>query len=178
MGKKGVPEWLNSSIWSSSSSSSAATVAAASASHPADRLPRSLPLPKPEPPVQAVIPPPPPRPASPPRREAPRLSSGTLPGDPNPARLSEEDVSRQSQLLSEVYTHFSTYCWMLLFQFFHGYDLLTGVKMRAQLSKKVINIEELRKLASQGIPDGAGIRSTIWKVPTNSFSFTIWSILS
>ncbi|XP_042390756.1 TBC1 domain family member 13-like isoform X1 [Zingiber officinale] len=136
MGKKGVPEWLNSSIWSSSTSSSAATVAAAS--HPADRSPRSLPPPKPEPPVQAVIPEPPPspRPAPPPPpppREAPRPSSGTLSGDPNPSRLSEEDVSRQSQLLSE-------------------------------LSKKVINIEELRRLASQGIPDGAGIRSTIWKL--------------
>ncbi|XP_042395474.1 TBC1 domain family member 13-like isoform X3 [Zingiber officinale] len=135
MGKKGVPEWLNSSIWSSSTSSSAATVAAAS--HPADRSPRSLPPPKHEPPVQAVIPEPPPspRPAPPPPpppREAPRPSSGTLSGDPNPSRLSEEDVSRQSQLLSE-------------------------------LSKKVINIEELRRLASQGIPDGAGIRSTIWK---------------
>ncbi|XP_042395473.1 TBC1 domain family member 13-like isoform X2 [Zingiber officinale] len=136
MGKKGVPEWLNSSIWSSSTSSSAATVAAAS--HPADRSPRSLPPPKHEPPVQAVIPEPPPspRPAPPPPpppREAPRPSSGTLSGDPNPSRLSEEDVSRQSQLLSE-------------------------------LSKKVINIEELRRLASQGIPDGAGIRSTIWKL--------------
>ncbi|KAG6508609.1 hypothetical protein ZIOFF_033985 [Zingiber officinale] len=166
MGKKGVPEWLNSSIWSSSTSSSAATVAAAS--HPADRSPRSLPPPKPEPPVQAVIPEPPPspRPAPPPPpppREAPRPSSGTLSGDPNPSRLSEEDVSRQSQLLSEVYTH-SLYCWMLPLQFFHGYDLLTGVKMCAQLSKKVINIEELRRLASQGIPDGAGIRSTIWKL--------------
>jgi hypothetical protein len=33
-----------------------------------------------------------------------------------------------------------------------------------QLSKKVINMGELRRIASQGIPDGAGIRSTVWKV--------------
>ena len=33
-----------------------------------------------------------------------------------------------------------------------------------KLSRKVINMGELRRLASQGIPDGAGIRSTVWKV--------------
>ncbi|KAG6789871.1 hypothetical protein POTOM_006002 [Populus tomentosa] len=32
------------------------------------------------------------------------------------------------------------------------------------LSKKVINMGELRRIASQGIPDGAGIRSTVWKL--------------
>ncbi|XP_042422305.1 TBC1 domain family member 13-like isoform X2 [Zingiber officinale] len=100
MGKKGVPEWLNSSLWSSPSSA-AATVAAAS--HPVDRLPRSSPLPKPEPPMRATIaePRPPPRP-TPPLAEAPRLSTETLPDDPEPSRLSEEDVSRQSHLLAEL----------------------------------------------------------------------------
>lgn len=40
-----------------------------------------------------------------------------------------------------------------------------------QLSRKVVDMRELRKFASQGIPDGAGIRSTVWKVPcTTSFS--------
>ncbi|KAJ4757594.1 TBC1 domain family member 13 [Rhynchospora pubera] len=34
----------------------------------------------------------------------------------------------------------------------------------AQLSKKEVDLDELRKLASQGIPDGAGIRSTVWKL--------------
>ncbi|KAM7488852.1 hypothetical protein LguiB_026336 [Lonicera macranthoides] len=33
-----------------------------------------------------------------------------------------------------------------------------------ELSKKVINMVELRRLASQGIPDGAGIRSMVWKL--------------
>ncbi|KAG5560669.1 hypothetical protein RHGRI_003859 [Rhododendron griersonianum] len=32
------------------------------------------------------------------------------------------------------------------------------------LSRKVVNIVELRRLASQGIPDGAGIRCTVWKL--------------
>lgn len=33
-----------------------------------------------------------------------------------------------------------------------------------QLSKEVVDLDELRKLASEGIPDVAGIRSTVWKV--------------
>jgi hypothetical protein len=33
-----------------------------------------------------------------------------------------------------------------------------------QLSKQVVDLDELRKLASEGIPDGAGIRSTVWKL--------------
>lgn len=33
-----------------------------------------------------------------------------------------------------------------------------------QLSKKVVDMSELRSLACQGIPDAAGIRSTVWKV--------------
>ncbi|KAL7081405.1 hypothetical protein ACP275_14G038000 [Erythranthe tilingii] len=33
-----------------------------------------------------------------------------------------------------------------------------------ELSRKFINMGELRRLASQGIPDGAGIRATVWKL--------------
>jgi hypothetical protein len=45
-----------------------------------------------------------------------------------------------------------------------------------QLSKKVINMGELRRIASQGIPDGAGIRSTVWKV-INLYLFFLKKIL-
>ncbi|CAL9078638.1 unnamed protein product [Musa textilis] len=114
MGKKGVPEWLNSSLWSSSS---------ARLRHPVS------------PPTRPPIPesPPPPRPPPAPA-EAPRPSSGTPPEDPSPAQ--EESPARFAY----------------------------GCRIRVQLSKKVVNIGELRRLASQGIPDAAGIRSTIWKL--------------
>lgn len=36
--------------------------------------------------------------------------------------------------------------------------------MVVQLSRKAINMRELRKIAALGIPDAAGIRSTVWKV--------------
>jgi hypothetical protein len=32
------------------------------------------------------------------------------------------------------------------------------------LSKKVIDLDELRMLAAQGVPDAAGVRATVWKV--------------
>ncbi|KAL8204625.1 hypothetical protein R6Q57_010248 [Mikania cordata] len=56
-------------------------------------------------------------------------SSGSTDDEISP----REDASRQSQLLQE-------------------------------LSRKTINMGELQKLASLGIPDGAGIRSTVWKL--------------
>ncbi|GLU01540.1 hypothetical protein SLE2022_188460 [Rubroshorea leprosula] len=43
-------------------------------------------------------------------------------------------------------------------------DFSLQAQLLAELSKKVINMTELRKIASLGIPDGAGIRSTVWKL--------------
>nr|KAJ0204343.1 hypothetical protein LSAT_V11C500245420 [Lactuca sativa] len=37
------------------------------------------------------------------------------------------------------------------------------VQLSQELSRKIINMVELKRLASLGIPDGAGIRSTVWK---------------
>ncbi|KAM3353452.1 hypothetical protein ACQJBY_024554 [Aegilops geniculata] len=37
-------------------------------------------------------------------------------------------------------------------------------RILAALSKKVIDLDELRMLAAQGVPDGAGVRSTVWKL--------------
>lgn len=43
-------------------------------------------------------------------------------------------------------------------------DISRQAQLLAELSRKVVNIRELRRLAAQGIPDGAGIRSTVWKL--------------
>ncbi|KAH7573024.1 hypothetical protein JRO89_XS03G0053000 [Xanthoceras sorbifolium] len=37
-------------------------------------------------------------------------------------------------------------------------------QLLTELSKKVINMREIRRIASQGIPDGGGVRSTVWKL--------------
>ncbi|XP_072999993.1 uncharacterized protein [Typha latifolia] len=123
MGKKGVPDWLNSSLWSSNSSP-----------NPENNFPISSPenlIPTPSP-IQAPIPEPPPRPPSP-SPPSPAPISPLPPPSPSSSQVSPEEITRQSQLLAE-------------------------------LSKKVINLGELRRLASQGIPDGAGIRATVWKL--------------
>ncbi|KAL6191259.1 hypothetical protein ACLB2K_037650 [Fragaria x ananassa] len=132
MVKKRVPEWLNSSLWSSPPSA-----------FPADDDRAQLYTSKPSTPTTtttsaSVVEPPLPVPPPSSTREQP-------PPEPQPvdsvsdhdergaADPSPEDFSRQSQLLAE-------------------------------LSKKIVNVRELRKIAAQGIPDGAGIRSTVWKL--------------
>ncbi|KAG7026097.1 TBC1 domain family member 13, partial [Cucurbita argyrosperma subsp. argyrosperma] len=133
MVKKRVPDWLNSSLWSSTPSVDD------------DRLHRYNSEPaattsSPEPFVEPPVPIPPPSVSTAIRTESPKSdtresrANNNVSNDDNgtPSGPSAEDVSRQAQLLVE-------------------------------LSKKVINLRELRKIASQGIPDGAGIRSTVWK---------------
>ncbi|GMY26797.1 TBC1 domain family member 13-like isoform X4 [Fagus crenata] len=121
MVKKRVPDWLNSSIWSSSTSTDE--------DH---RLPT----------YSSILDPPVP-PSNDPNHNHIRTSVQEEPepeAEPEPepeaepgAGPSVEDISRQAQLLSEI-------------------------------SKKVVNVRELRRIASQGIPDAAGIRSTVWKL--------------
>ncbi|XP_043705003.1 TBC1 domain family member 13-like [Telopea speciosissima] len=43
-------------------------------------------------------------------------------------------------------------------------DISRQSQLLAELSRKVINLRELRRLASHGIPAGAGIRHTVWKI--------------
>lgn len=115
MGKKGVPEWLNSSLWTSSASD--------------DRISRyavKLSPPTPEPPPRQPSPERPPPPPPPPREAPPTAAVGSSSSSP-------DEISRQSELLAE-------------------------------LSKKVISLGEVRRFASQGIPDGAGVRSVAWKI--------------
>ncbi|KAF5736630.1 TBC1 domain family member 13 [Tripterygium wilfordii] len=132
MVRKRVPDWLNSSLWTSPpapaedrlvSSPSATSSAAAFADPPAAEPPVPVPPPavtRQEPPKQETI------------TKNSRNSSASDDSS-NGSGPSPDDISRQAQLLAE-------------------------------LSRKVINMRELRRIASQGIPDGAGIRSTVWKL--------------
>lgn len=135
MVKKRVPDWLNSSLWSSnpppdddslqryaSNSATTAAITVTSTSEPA----------KVEPPVP-VAPPSAAAERAPPAKRETEDSLSVEEENGASGAPSAEDISRQAQLLAE-------------------------------LSKKVINMRELRRIASQGIPDGAGIRSTVWKL--------------
>ncbi|XP_035539471.1 TBC1 domain family member 13-like [Juglans regia] len=139
MVKKGVPEWLNSSLWYSASSqedddrvsrySTRPTTISSSSPEPAVETPPVL-----QPPASST------------RVEPAKLAENkdsptndshssdlSYNGISEEAGPSAEDISRQSQLLAEI-------------------------------SKKVINMRDLRRFASQGIPDGPGIRSIVWKL--------------
>lgn len=43
-------------------------------------------------------------------------------------------------------------------------DDFRRAQFNTELSNKVINLAELQRLASQGIPDGGGLRPTVWKL--------------
>ncbi|KAL5542648.1 hypothetical protein UlMin_010358 [Ulmus minor] len=131
MMKKKVPDWLNSSLWTSPPAteddrhsrydSKATTADATSTAEPA-RVEPPVPLPPPSVVVDK-------------ERLKPEIEDSRSGKEENGSSgvNSAEEISRQAQLLAE-------------------------------LSKKVINTSNLRRIASQGIPDGAGIRSTVWKL--------------
>ncbi|KAL8172253.1 hypothetical protein V2J09_024057 [Rumex salicifolius] len=130
MAKKHVPDWLNSSLWSSPPDPST------------DDRPRPSPAdesPAPPPAAQPSPPPPPPLPTvapSSPKSQSPKSDSPDdvgANGASTSSALSADDISRQAQLLVE-------------------------------LSKQIVDMREVKRLASMGIPDGAGIRATVWKL--------------
>ncbi|GMH20287.1 hypothetical protein Nepgr_022128 [Nepenthes gracilis] len=137
MVKQRVPDWLNSSLWSpppddrhSRYSSSAVNSRHSPSDYVAvDECAMHPPVPQPPP---AAI-----RPTEPPPKSEPKESrqdaNGTSTSSSSNSNISEEEISRQAQLLVE-------------------------------LSKKVVNMRDVRRLVSMGIPDGAAIRSTAWKL--------------
>ncbi|XVF29108.1 hypothetical protein REPUB_Repub15cG0091500 [Reevesia pubescens] len=140
MVRKRVPDWLNSSLWSTtpnddrlnryspSTPTTTTTVVSEATVQP--------PVPVP-PPATATRPQSTPTPPKSEIRDPVNKNSNNNSNDNDQnggsSGVSPDDISRQAQLLAE-------------------------------LSKKVINMRELRRIASQGIPDGAGIRSTVWKL--------------
>ncbi|KAJ7955391.1 TBC1 domain family member protein [Quillaja saponaria] len=148
MVKKRVPDWLNSSMWSSSSSddhtshlpnttttttttitntTTTATMTNSNSIPPTIEPSMDLPVPVPPPSATREGPP------KPQIIEDSRIKNSNNDYNDNSSSPSADDISRQAQLLSE-------------------------------LSRKVIDLRELRKNVCQGIPDGAGIRSTVWKL--------------
>lgn len=168
--KKGVPDWLNSSLWSSNP-----------APQEDQRLLRHTPKP------ETLAPPEPSPPPSPPPQTLPKQEERptTEPDEDHPTvhdpklpAFSVEEISRQAQLLAEVWVRVrvSDFLFCLLFDGLNSVSLFLSWVVSVfcvfdQLSSKVVSLTEVRRLASQGIPDGAGIRSTVWKVVLYVFLF-------
>ncbi|KAL3724567.1 hypothetical protein ACJRO7_029699 [Eucalyptus globulus] len=140
MVKKRVPDWLNSSLWSSAPPPDDerllryASKYASADDGDGDGWPEAASDP-PAPAAAAARPPPPPAPTRVVARGEPagaaRAGNDEENGDAEGP--SGEEFARQAQLLAE-------------------------------LSKKVVNVRELRRIVSPGIPDGAGVRPTVWKL--------------
>ncbi|XP_020526552.1 TBC1 domain family member 13 isoform X2 [Amborella trichopoda] len=144
---KSVPEWLNSSIWSTPNPSSDDRLQRYATKPSEETLTlKPDPIPPPQRPDKAAIAVPTPHEKAPPQHadKAPIPVSTSHEKTPpssveepetldSNANLSPEDVDRRARFFSE-------------------------------LSRKVIDLRELRRLGSQGIPDCAGLRPTIWKL--------------
>ncbi|PON32736.1 Rab-GTPase-TBC domain containing protein [Parasponia andersonii] len=149
MVKKRVPDWLNSSLWSSipppdddrlhryaSKSTTTTTTTTTDSSSSSSASTITAPVP---PEVDPPVPVPPPSAAA---ERGPVPNRGTA----EESRYGKEEVNGASSGAPSVE------------------DISRQAQLLAELSKKVINMRELRRIASQGIPDGAGIRSTVWKL--------------
>ncbi|KAL3828400.1 hypothetical protein ACJIZ3_017202 [Penstemon smallii] len=150
MVKKGVPDWLNSSLWSS---------------------------PQPPPPSQhqndavkpfsppAIVEPPPPIP--PPTPTEPPISSIRDPLSSNSVNnnnsitvyYSDDDNASSSANSTASAAHSSSISAAPPPE-----DISRHAQIVQELSRKIINMGELRRLASQGVPDVAGVRATVWKL--------------
>ncbi|GAA0183748.1 GTPase-activating protein [Lithospermum erythrorhizon] len=141
-----VPDWLNSSIWSSPATPATSPP---SSSHPlsddvTDRVIKSSkPAPQPvtEPPKTVAIR----------KKEAAALRDPLNSSGRNSNYNSDDEEEREGGTKGG---------------FIMGAAEASSRKSQIlqELSRKVINMGELRRLASQGIPDGGGLRATVWKL--------------
>ncbi|KAL3620008.1 hypothetical protein CASFOL_034920 [Castilleja foliolosa] len=156
MAKNRVPDWLNSSLWSS------------------PQPPSYSPPPPPqntaaitEPSVQ-VSPPPVQRPPEPPASSVNTHAAKGETRDPlrgnsgnhtnSVYNRDEENCSSSANPTAPADGAFEAAAPPA------AVDISRQAHILQELSRKVINMEELRKLASQGVPEGAGIRATVWKL--------------
>ncbi|KAL8473535.1 hypothetical protein ACS0TY_030387 [Phlomoides rotata] len=140
--KKSAPDWLNSSLWSSP--------------HPPPSPPRN------DSAIAVAVSPP--AASSPP--EPPAYSPNThTTKEENRDPLSNSDGYNASACCrDEENGGTSANSAASVAEPPANLDISRQTQILEELSKKVVNMVELRKLASQGIPDAAGIRATVWKL--------------
>ncbi|KAG8369645.1 hypothetical protein BUALT_Bualt14G0035200 [Buddleja alternifolia] len=161
MAKKRVPDWLNSSLWSSSQSPPSPPPTPHDISMNSASAAIAEP-PVPMPPVAVA------------RPSEPLGSSSAYAGtaakgeirDPLSSHVnntsvyhSDEENGRSSANSTTSAGGGSTAAALPAAE-----DISRQAQILQELSRKVINMGELRRLASQGIPDGPGIRATVWKL--------------
>ncbi|XP_071736350.1 uncharacterized protein [Rutidosis leptorrhynchoides] len=138
MVKKRVPDWLNSPMWSSPTLTTS-------------------------PPSKSQSPPPPSSSYDDRTGSYPSKSSSVTSSDSsvNESRFPLPATTRTEARVSSICSSSSSSD----FEFSSSLEVYSRqTQLLQELSKKIINIGELRQLASLGILDTAGIRSTVWKL--------------
>ncbi|KAE8689122.1 Detected protein of confused Function [Hibiscus syriacus] len=148
MGKDGIPDWLNSSLWSTTLSGGVDRIHCHSPSPTISSNVVSEPI------VQPPVPVPPLAAASSPQSTAtsPKSESRDRVDKNSDDNSNDNDQNASSSSGSPD-------------------DISLQAQLLTKLSNMVVNLRELRQIVSQGIPEGAGIRSTVWKVVSLSFLF-------
>ncbi|KAL1542992.1 TBC1 domain family member 13-like [Salvia divinorum] len=136
MMNKRVPDWLNSSLWSAPSPHHDS--AAADPPPPAERPPQ------PQPEVSSPVPHEAKREGRDPLGNASENNASPCCSDEGDGRSSDYSAPAEASPAAK--------------------DVTRQNQILNELSKKVINVGEMRRLALQGLPDGAGIRAMVWKV--------------
>ncbi|KAL8486873.1 hypothetical protein ACS0TY_023532 [Phlomoides rotata] len=160
MVKKRVPDWLNSSLWSTPQ-------------HPPS--PPSNDAAKP--PVAPVVEPPPPvPPPEPPRTSVhSKSASKTEIKDPlssnygsnsnSSACHSDEENGARSSSANSTASAIGAAASVVPAPPPPVAEIISKqAQLLQELSRKVMNMGELRRLASEGLPDGSGIRAVVWKL--------------
>ncbi|XP_011045638.1 PREDICTED: TBC1 domain family member 13-like [Populus euphratica] len=180
MVKKKVPDWLNSSLWSttpSASSSSSSTTTTTTDTNTFDHHSPTTASPPIESPIDPPLPPAairdkqqqqPPRhhhnhnhPQKPEVKD--KLSKSSIVDDDDNNNIiinnnySNDNIINNKIIITNDIRNVDV-------NESSAEDISKQALLLTELSKKVINMGELRRIASQGIPDGAGIRSTVWKL--------------
>ncbi|XP_038991774.1 TBC1 domain family member 13-like [Hibiscus syriacus] len=141
MVRKRVPDWLNSSLWSATPAD--------------DRLNRYSPSPTTASGAFSESTLQPPAPVAPP----PAAAAASKPqSTPTPKSETRDPVNQNSDTNSGGNDQNGGSSGA------SPDDISRQAQLLSELSKKVMNMWELRRIASQGFPDGAGIRSTVWKL--------------
>ncbi|CAI9117686.1 OLC1v1019137C1 [Oldenlandia corymbosa var. corymbosa] len=189
--KKRVPDWLNSSLWSSPSPQPppASSPPSTQSSRPqlshddeddavADRSAKSSPVTSAKPsmlkPDASVYDPPSkgPVPVQPPLAVRAEPPAKVEIRDPLSGYYSSEDeegngyngASVAAAEPSPAVVAVSSAAPATRGTNYNADDISRQAQLLQEISRKVVNLGELRRLASQGIPDGAGIRATVWKL--------------
>ncbi|KAI3511535.1 hypothetical protein L1887_18690 [Cichorium endivia] len=152
MVNKRVPDWLNNSMWSTPTTSTPSPPKSQSQSSPSQspsHVDRIVSHPSKSPSVTSSD-----SSLNEPRESLPSASS-IRPESPSkpapPPRMEVQDPLNSSDSSGNDISS-------------PVEDVSRQAQLSQELSRKIINMVELKRLASLGIPDGAGTRSTVWKL--------------